>query len=589
MAEELPQEALVRVFHFLPIKQRSRFACVCQSWRQASTVDAVQVKLQKQHVPSYLHVALPDGAAQMQAAACPLMSLARSADLTWSSAAATGTLLESMPSLERLAFTSMSSVPQPVDSSSGLQSLKSLTNLQSLQLNTSDAAPLLEAMPSVPHSVREIELHLTGEDWQTSALDKIADQLGSQATRLRSLVLRCSHASVYAATEPLESLSRLTRLTSLFMGPNPEDIFPHSSPLGFPRLPNFLRGLQHLQHLDISVADSAAAASLPGMGFDPIRHIPDVKLTLRADTSIRAVSRLPASIAAVAGLSSLTVQAFTFEDPGGWCTSANFDLAPLQSCKKLRYLELQLGTWECEHCETFELPGLQELSQLQSLKVLITSRFVSLGKPGPDSAAQVQEVLLALPGMRPAQQLHIASSMRVVLRNSKVLARAADPGVLAHSILLEEPLPQRKAAATAAAGTNPAGTQQQQPGSSSTAMSDTARVRDQAGPAAAPSSSSAAALGQAGQPQYVRAPAHVVISALRDLWPGAEVWQYPMKVPGVSSWRQITPELLCKVSARDVVQQQLWQQLVGAAGSSDLEDAEGSTAGRGSSSGMRLW
>lgn len=182
MAEELPQEALVRVFHFLPIKQRSRFACVCQSWRQAATVDAVQVKLQKQHVPSYLHVALPDGAAQMQAAACPLMSLARSADLTWSSAAATGTLLESMPSLERLAFTSMSSVPQPVDSSSGLQSLKSLTNLQSLQLNTSDAAPLLEAMPSVPHSVREIELHLTGEDWQTSALDKIADQLGSQVS-----------------------------------------------------------------------------------------------------------------------------------------------------------------------------------------------------------------------------------------------------------------------------------------------------------------------------------------------------------------------------------------------------------------------
>jgi hypothetical protein len=181
MAEELPQEALVRVFHFLPIKQRSRFACVCQSWRQAATVDAVQVKLQKQHVPSYLHVALPDGAAQLQAAACPLMSLARSADLTWASGAATGTLLESMPSLERLAFTSMSSVPQPVEGS-GLQSLKSLTNLQSLQLNTSDAAPLLEAMPSVPHSVREIELHLTGENWQTNALDTIAEQLGSQVS-----------------------------------------------------------------------------------------------------------------------------------------------------------------------------------------------------------------------------------------------------------------------------------------------------------------------------------------------------------------------------------------------------------------------
>lgn len=95
MAEELPQEALVRVFHFLPIKQRSRLACVSKAWRQASLVDAVQVKLQKQHVPSYLHVALPDGSSQMQAAACPMMSLARSADITWASAV-TSQLLESM-------------------------------------------------------------------------------------------------------------------------------------------------------------------------------------------------------------------------------------------------------------------------------------------------------------------------------------------------------------------------------------------------------------------------------------------------------------------------------------------------------------
>lgn len=182
MAEELPQEALVRVFHFLPIKQRSRLACVSKAWRQAATVDAVQVKLQKQHVPSYLHVTLPDGAAQLQAAACPLMSLARSAELTWASAA-TSTLLESMPSLERLAFTSMASVPQPLDGAaepSGLQSLKSLTNLQSLQLNMCHPAPMLEAVPSVASTLREIELHLTGENWQTSVLDKIANQLGSQ-------------------------------------------------------------------------------------------------------------------------------------------------------------------------------------------------------------------------------------------------------------------------------------------------------------------------------------------------------------------------------------------------------------------------
>lgn len=58
-------------------------------------VDAVQVKLQRQHVPSYLHVALPDGAAQLQAAGCPIMSLARSADITWASSV-TSQLLESM-------------------------------------------------------------------------------------------------------------------------------------------------------------------------------------------------------------------------------------------------------------------------------------------------------------------------------------------------------------------------------------------------------------------------------------------------------------------------------------------------------------
>jgi hypothetical protein len=99
MADDLPQEALVRIFHFLPIKVRSRLACVSQNWRSASIVDAVTVRLKDSHVPHYLHVALPDGAAQQQAAVCPIMSLARSADITWASAA-TGSLLQSMPSLE---------------------------------------------------------------------------------------------------------------------------------------------------------------------------------------------------------------------------------------------------------------------------------------------------------------------------------------------------------------------------------------------------------------------------------------------------------------------------------------------------------
>jgi hypothetical protein len=50
---------------------------------------------------------------------------------------------------------------------------------------------------------------------------------------------------------------------------------------------------------------------------------------------------------------------------------------------------------------------------------------------------------------------------------------------------------------------------------------------------------------------------------------------------------QVTPDLLCKVSARDDAQQQLWQQLVGAAGSGDLQDAD--VSGSSGGAGMRLW
>ena len=129
-----------------------------------------------------------------------------------------------------------------------------------------------------------------------------------KACQLRSLVLHCSHASVYAATQSMESLSRLTALTSLRMGPNPEDIFPHTSPLGFPQVPSFIGSLLRLREVDISMADSATTASLTALDLWPISHVPDVKLTLRADTSIRTVAHLPASISSVTGLNQLTVQ-----------------------------------------------------------------------------------------------------------------------------------------------------------------------------------------------------------------------------------------------------------------------------------------
>jgi hypothetical protein len=44
------------------------------------------------------------------------------------------------------------------------------------------------------------------------------------------------------------------------------------------------------------------------LDFKPLRNVPDVKITLRADTSTRAVAQLPPSLSCVSGLTDLTVQ-----------------------------------------------------------------------------------------------------------------------------------------------------------------------------------------------------------------------------------------------------------------------------------------
>lgn len=106
---------------------------------------------------------------------------------------------------QRLAFTSMASgalaAGEPsgggLHSSSGLHSLKSLTNLQSLQLNAWDAAPLLEAVPSAPATLKDLELHLSGDNWQSSVLDKVATQLGQQVRECQGVW--CPSAGVAAA------------------------------------------------------------------------------------------------------------------------------------------------------------------------------------------------------------------------------------------------------------------------------------------------------------------------------------------------------------------------------------------------------
>jgi hypothetical protein len=228
-----------------------------------------------------------------------------------------------------------------------------------------------------------------------------------------------------------------------------------------------------------------------------------------------------------------------------------FDVAPLVGCPRLTALELQLGTWECEHCEAFELVSLQQLTQLHSLRVCIAAASSShaasgggsSGSGSRDDGAAMPEVLLALPLMRPAQQLLIASSMRVVLRNSKVLARAHTPGLLAHSIVLEEPLPAKRDAPGGKGSDVPA-----------------APRRDQ-GPQQAADS--------VAHQKHVRAAAHVVISALRDLWPEMEVWQYPMQLPSLrpgGAWRQASPELCCRADARDDMQVQLRDLLLAGIG-----------------------
>jgi hypothetical protein len=171
------------------------------------------------------------------------------------------------------------------------------------------------------------------------------------------------------------------------------------------------------------------------------------------------------------------------------------------------------------------------------------------------ASGPVQEVLVSLPLMRPALEVVLVSSMPLVLRNSKVLARAQAPGVLAHSISLEEPRPSRAATKTdadaplTAAGAAGAGGRGRGEGGGADAGSP---VRDQ-------SLSPRGSGGRHAQhvQQYVRAPAHVVISALRDLWPAMEVWQYPTELRGSAVWQRHTPELCCRADKRDAMQQRL--------------------------------
>lgn len=289
------------------------------------------------------------------------------------------------------------------------------------------------------------------------------------------------------------------------------------------------------------------------------------------------------------------LQGFTFEDPGGWCTTAYFDVSTLASNCRLKTLDLQLVTWECEHCEGFELQALNRLTQLHSLNICIAApAAVGAGSSGGSSGSSGSgsdgpELLLMLPLLKPARKVTISSSMRVVLRNSKVLARARIPGVLAQGIMLEEPLPQRPGNNSSSskdgaqtAGKAGASTVDKPAAATAAAAVDTAGAggRDQTS-----SSSSAAGAQCHAVQQYVRAPAHVVISALRELWPNMEVWQYTVKVPTGRGLNGMEAELCCQGAGRHGMQQELTEKLTTAM--AGLVDANG---GCGQSPrGFGLW
>lgn len=300
----------------------------------------------------------------------------------------------------------------------------------------------------------------------------------------------------------------------------------------------------------------------------------------------------------------MTSQGFTFEDPGGWCTTAYFDVGVLASNRRLKTLDLQLLTWECEHCEGFELQALNRLTQLHSLNVCVAApaAVTAAGSSGGGSSAGAgssgssdadgPELLLMLPLLQPACKVTISSSMRVVLRNSKVLARTRVSGVLAQGIMLEEPLPQRPST-TASSSCSKAVKPRAGASIPDSPVTDTAAAagpRDQtpSTTTTTTTSSSAAAVaaeqGGATQ-QYVRAPAHVVISALRELWPKMEVWQYRVSLPGVRGPKQMESELCCQAAGRDSMQQELTNSLTAAMAS--LVDAPGGASQ--SPRGFSLW
>jgi hypothetical protein len=227
-------------------------------------------------------------------------------------------------------------------------------------------------------------------------------------------------------------------------------------------------------------------------------------------------------------LRSSVTHAFTpvhSQDAGGWSNHGAFDAALLAGLPRLRDLTLGLRTWGCEHADALELQGLDRLTQLRRLVVTVTGAPAGLPQAMGGGGGGLQEVRLALPVAAPVDQQQgsgcsssgagavaagleevlLACSGAMVVRNCRTLARARRAAALARAVLFEEDAPGDQHAA--------------------------------------------------GSPAAVRGPAAAVVAALPELWPATQVWRVPLTTtpppPASGRWwwrpseRAVACELLC--------------------------------------------
>ncbi|KAI8471614.1 MAG: hypothetical protein J3K34DRAFT_229892 [Monoraphidium minutum] len=190
-------------------------------------------------------------------------------------------------------------------------------------------------------------------------------------------------------------------------------------------------------------------------------------------------------------------------------------------------LGLFLRTWGCEHLDVLVIEGLEGLTRLRRLAVTVTGTpgaGALFGGGGGGSGGEagrpgLQQLRLALPAAagaaaeagapaageggaaawRGCEEIDIGFTGVLVVRGSRALACARSAAALARAVVFEEDAP-----ATA-------------PGGDGGGAHRWARGRVSEGSAE-------------GGAVAVRAPAAVVVGALPELWPDAQVWEGPLLV-----------------------------------------------------------